>query len=713
MDTENQVSNFLDKRDMLPQFSEADSPRVPFPSALRLNREQEDALVQRAMKRVRQLEDELGRETAGNREWFKDIGKMAGDMSRSFMGKRELYELVYQNRVEWRRFILGGIFSDSNLVVPLTRRICRQMVARANNYFFSTDPWFEARPEGAEDSALAEDLERYAKHKFAEAKVKDALEVAIEMSFVRGEQVVKTTHKHDEDIFKTIRNVLVSGKGGNPIMTEAGEYVFDFDSWIPSEEEEGIFVLGKDATIKYQEGLVYESRLVMSRKVNYSGPEAGLVHYKDFLCPLNAKSIDEADTVVHIYDKSVMEIADQYRRRELDAAPDESIEATQKAIQMIRDLAGNSNQWKSGEKSGKDNLGEEENHENTNDPIVEICEVYMRFDADGDGILEDVMLIADKQTQTPIFYDYVGNVTPDGKRPFVVIRPNRVDGRWYGIGAIEMFETTQEIVDLLVNRWNFSQSRAGRIDFWNPHLTEEGDANPNLELNWGETYTLKAGSKPEDVIHSHYLNDIKHEQIQNMFEFFLQMAMNESGVQHANDANMVGLDQAKLATGIRNIEKSGMEMFSIYIAALESGVRDVVQKLSQVMLTGLNDVEAFEYFNGVETELVEIRPERIADLSMDCKILLSKYKGEQTMAQSMQGVQVIQQFYSQPYEIQVVTAKFYRMMIKALDMNIDADEVIQPVGAVSGQAPGQPALNPQQAIEAVTPKPSGMPTPNL
>jgi hypothetical protein len=131
------------------------------------------------------------------------------------------------------------------------------------------------------------------------------------------------------------------------------------------------------------------------------------------------------------------------------------------------------------------------------------------------------------------------------------------------------------------------------------------------------------------------------------------------------------------------------------------------------MLTGLNDVEAFEYFNGVETELVEIRPERIADLSMDCKILLSKYKGEQTMAQSMQGVQVIQQFYSQPYEIQVVTAKFYRMMIKALDMNIDADEVIQPVGAVSGQAPGQPALNPQQAIEAVTPKPSGMPTPNL
>jgi hypothetical protein len=708
MDTENQVDNFLSKRDVNVDLS-PDEPLVPFRTALQLTREQEDVMVQRAMRRIRDLEDELGRESMGNKEWFKDAGKMAGDMSRSFMGKRELYDLVYQNRVEWRKFILGGIFNDSNLVVPLSRRICRQMVARANNYFFSTDPWFEARPEGAEDGALSDDIERYAKHKFTEAKVKDVLEIAIEQAFVRGEQVVKTTHKRDEQIFKSLRNVLVIN--GEPLLTASEEYIYDYDSWV--QNEEGAYVLAKDPAIEYNEGFIYEQRIVMARNVYYAGPEAGIIHFKDFLCPLNAGSVDDADTVVHIYDQSVASIADQYRRMEVDSDGNESIEETQKAIDLLRSLAGDSHIWKSGERGQKENMGEDDTYANSPDPIVEICEVYMKFDADGDGIVEDIMLVVDKRTNMPIFYDYLGNITPDGKRPFVVVRPNRVDGRWYGIGALEMFETTQEIVDLLVNRWNFSQSRSGRIDFWNPHMVEEGDNNPNLELNWGETYTVKQQFKPQDVIYSHYLSDVKHEQLQNMFEFFLQMAMNESGVQHANDANMVGLDQAKLATGIRNIEKSGMEMFSIYISALETGVRDVVQKLTRIMLGGLDDVEVFEYFNGQETELIEIRPEKVREVTMDVKILLSRYKGEQMMAQSIQGSQIVQQFYSQSFEVQVVTASFYRMMIKSLDLNVDADEVIKPVGAVSGQPPGSPPINQGAAVDAVRPVQGGSPPPNL
>ena len=109
----------------------------------------------------------------------------------------------------------------------------------------------------------------------------------------------------------------------------------------------------------------------------------------------------------------------------------------------------------------------EENIENTDtseesgSPIAKIAEFHMTYDVDGDGILEKFMLVIERETKLPIFYDFTAELTPDGKRPFEMMRINPVPGRAYGIGGIEMFESTQNIIDLLINRMNHSQSRAG------------------------------------------------------------------------------------------------------------------------------------------------------------------------------------------------------------------------------------------------------------
>jgi hypothetical protein len=689
-----------------------DLPRIPFPTAYTLTRAQETKLIEHALRRLTELKDEMGRSCIEQGEWytqadFTEAGK------RSFLGKRQLYDMLYHNIADWRPHVLGGIFEDSNLVVPLARRIVRQMVARANGYFFATDPWFAAFAVGVADRDLAADIERYARFKFDESHLKHALELAVELAFVRGEAVVKTTYETREQIYRQRANVLVDADGRD-ILGADGDYILDSDLWatetMPNEAvPTGRVVLKRDGVTPKPLDPTWENKLVTRKITHFRGAEAGVVYYKDFLCPLAAPSVQDADCVVHLYDMPVMRLADMYQRKSmLDLSNEQSVLATQRAIEMIRNMAGESGEPKAArDQERPEHRQNEQSAGERSEPVVEIAEFHLRYDADGDGIMEDVMLVLDVKNQAPIFYDYEANVTPDGLRPFDVVKVNQVDGRWYGMGGMEMFESSQEIVDLLVNRWNFSQSRAGRVDFWNPQHTLEGDANPNLLLNWGSTYTPKPGKTKDDILSYVTLPDMKHEALQNMFEFFMQMATNESGVANANDANAVGLDTAELATGVRNIEKSGQEMFALYLSHLEPGLQSVIQRAAALIFANLDAEEVFTFFEGDTQIEGSIRPDDVREMNLHVSLLLTRYRGEQLLQSSAQAANLVTQYYGLAPVVQARVAPLYRDMLKALQVNF-ADEIIAPMDAMPTTAP------PVQADpRAAQPMPTGRVEPNI
>lgn len=724
-----QLANFVAQTQDIPPAPDSgpdgeDLPLVPFPTSYRLTGQQERDLIEHACRRLKELEDELGRSCTGDSNWYESI-----DYSelgrRSFLGKRQLYEMLYHNQVDWRPYLLGGIFNDSNLVVPLARRIVRQMVARANNYFFATDPWFAVYPVGVADRDLADNIERYTRFKFDQSGQKHVLELAVELAFVRGEAVVKTTYEVREQLYQQQASVLVDAQGRD-ILDANGDYILETDLWVAETETEidpqtgqpgepiptGRMVLKRDGVTPKPREMIFQSKLITRKITHFKGAESAIVYYKDFLCPLSAPSVQDADCIVHLYDMPVMRLADMYQRQAmLDMSNEESMRATQRAVELIRNMASESGRPKAFKDKYRPELGESANTGTTDrtDPVVEIAEFHLRYDANGDGIMEDIMLVIDRKNRVPIFYDYEANVTPDGLRPFDVVRVNAVDGRWHGIGAMEMFESAQEIVDLLVNRWNFSQSRAARVDFWSPHNTVEGDSNKNLQLNWGGTYTPKPGKTKADILDYVALPDVKHEALRNMFEFFMQMAMNESGVQHANDAQAVGLDSAKLATGIRNIEKSGQEMFSLYLSHLEPGLQSIIQRAMALIFANMDHDEVFVFFEGDAQSLGMIRKEDVQDLELNVSLLLTRYRGEQLLQSSMQAANLVTQFYAQDPMIQERVAPLYRDMLKALQINF-ADEIIAPMPPVPVNP--QP-VNPAAAAQAAMPKPTGKSEPNL
>jgi hypothetical protein len=700
-----------------PQEGEQPKTKVVFETALKITSEQEQRLVDHIIARIHQLEGELGRTGTSHANWYGS-GEDDGikDAAGSFMGKRQLYEMTYHNQIDWRSYLIGGIFAESNLTVPMSRRIAQQQIARASNYFLGTEPWFGAYPVGMSDEAGAELVDKYCKFKAHQADLKGCMFSNIEGAIIKGETVTKTIYRQDWTQFKKEASIAVDDQSV-PYVAGDANYIYEDDAWSLSvinadaveagvEDEVTAWVLVRDqktnlpAGMKSPQEFVFETQIVPRQQIRYKGAESKPIYYKDFLAPLNASSLDEADCVVHLYDKPAIEVASIYVSA-LQSQGGTTRETASKIFESLQELTEHDDRRKSFASKERPELGESAGREESTDdvgqsneyassePMVEIAEVYLHFDADEDGVQEDIVVMLDRKTQRPLFYDYVANRTPNGRRPFQVTRVNRVEGRWHGIGTMEVFQPLQEIVDLLVNRWNLSQSRAGNVTFWNPELTLEGEENPHLELNGGETYTPKGNIDPETILKVIPIYDIKGQQIHEQIEFFMQVAINMSGVSHANDAAMLGMDTSQLATGVRNIEKSGQEMFSVYLTQLQDGLEAILKEFCVYSLAYLDQQEAFIYTEDRGATSLSFGPEDIEkDVDMDVRLELTTYKNEQELAQSQGAAAKVVEFYMLPPEIQARSASLYRNMLKAMQVQ-NVDEIIQPGFQIAPQ--GTPA----------------------
>ncbi len=714
---------------------------VPFQTALELTGSQEERLVAHCMLELKRLEDESGRTQVLTPSWWTSRDFEPDKHADLWMVKRARFEAMFQNNLAWRPRAKGGIFLESNLTLPVSRRITRQTIARANNYYFGSSPWFAAKAEGIEDQALAQTIEKYATWKLDKLGSKRAKQLIIRHACVRGEAIVKTVHTTRSQIYDTFLKVLADAEN-KPIMAQDGDFITEADQWAEATEgpSAGQVVLARDGATPKPPVPNWTRVKAKREQVLFHGPESKAIYYRDFLAPMDASDLQTASTIIHLYDKPVHEIVQQFvkngtvSQEVVDAAknapdeahapteedgsqaeqptgdtetPDEALRRTRKAVDLIRALAANTTAPKSAANRAprasdqEDSDGADQWRTKTDqlEPIAEIAEVYTWFDVDGDGIQENLMVLIDRASQRPIYYDHVANLTTDGRRPFDVVRINDVDDRWYGQGVMELFDTHQDVIDLNVNRWSVTQGGAGRVDFWSPHLTVEGTNDPDLKMNYGGSYTPKPGADPDKILKSVYLNDVKFDKLERIFELFTQAAMNESGVQHVNDAETAGLDTAKLATGIRNMEAAGQELFAPVIADLESGLQATLNREIAALFAHLDHAETFRYLEGKNTVIATITPDQVAGLDLDVTMKLTRYKNEQKLKENAQASTIIREYYSLPPEVQERVVEVYREMLRTLDLTIDVEQAIAPLPPLMiDPTTGQPMSQPGQAM---------------
>ncbi len=696
------VTDFIDKtKPMMDGANEKalapGQPLVPFQTALKLTGDQEKKMLDHAFGELAFLSNECGRDQTINPTWWINQAPAPNLLMASqgllpantFLGKRSRFDATFGNDVSWRPWTMGpdNIFMTSNLVVPLSRRICRQMIARAKNAFFGSEPWFSTDPTAQAGDPVGDELatqiERFCRFKLKESQSQQDKERAIQRALILGECPVKTNYVVRDQLFN-IEATVLTNVDGEPVKGTDGNHITPDDEFVDAEDGAGTRVLKRDGVTEEPTAPIWNKIPINRRQVLFEGARSEPIYYKDFLCSLTAKDVQEAPTVIHLYDKAVAEFVDLVVKRGMvDDSSDGRKQATQKMVALIQKLGDNDSSPKAAvtqELRPNENFSPVSQGDPSGGPVAEFAEFYMWFDANGDGIAENIMLIADRKNRTPIFYDHVANVTTDGLRPIEVIRINPVEGRWYGLGVMELFESYQTIIDLMVNRWNFSQSRSGRVDLWTPTNTLEGDRDPSLKMNWGGTYTKKPNVKAADVLETIYLEDTKFEKLKEMIDFFNQFATNESGVSNANDAQAAGLKSSDLATGIINIQQSGDELFKPIITDLTGPLTRLVEREIDVTLANMNPQEAFAYGAGDTQQIATLTPEDVRGLKFKVTIELTAHKNQQQIQNSGQVIALIKDFYAQPPIIQMNAAIEYRRQLRALSPSCDVDHVIVPQG---------------------------------
>ncbi len=682
----------------------ADAPRVLIPSALKLTREQEQAMIDYAIDRKSTLASELGLRDFTTPDWHNQAFDDQGQYRRRYLDVRFMAMMAYAMHYEWRPEVLGGIFQDSNLHLPLTRRILQQVIARMINYFIGTDPYFAAYDVGAEDKDLADRLERWLRHVLdSENDTKSTLAGIIERILVCGECPVALSYNKQVSYYQTSKSVLV-GPDKQPILaTGDHDYIIQGqDAWIAAQvpvidpatqkpaldpytrapvmqpDPTGAMVLKRDGVTPMPPAEVYEVQTIWRRSITQEGPQADILMPHDFLYPLNCKDIETADCTIHIYDEPLIQLIHKIFTLP-DASPDEVMEYVAKLKARLLPESNNTpaaagNKGRADLNEPIDGLGQ-----NKQEPIINWWRVCLSYDALQSGNMGNILLIM-TPSGTPLFYDYVANVTPDKKRPYRLPRVNPVPGRAHGMGLVEIYESLQTNADLMLNRWNFGLSRSGTVVAFQPENTMEGDANRNLEINGGETLHLKPGKTLAETIQTMPITDVRQMPLKDMLEFIMQLAMNMSGVTNTNDAQTAGLDTMKTATGVRNLEKTGQELTDKVVADLRPGLRDILKSLMLLAAANLNSPKVFRYFDGDTGVLSTITPDEVQDLTLDVELELTKYRGEQDLQQNTQAIGALGQFYAQSPELQALSAPMFRKILMTNGQK-NADQLIQPMTA--------------------------------
>jgi len=683
-------------------------PRVIFKSRdLELTRDEEDGLVEWLFRRKGEIERELGVENLGevptNPNRFEKLRN-------KWMVQRELCDQLYEGDVDFRKRAFGSrsIFHEHNITLPMTRKIVQQNKSRAQNYFFDTEPWFSVQPVKQIDQDLAEKHEFFLRDEARNSNLRQVLSnEAMHRIFVNGEAVVKGTRQFQDDIYEELTTVAIDVETGEPLVAGDGDYIFPDDEWVAlanpetrqmlnadlqplQQGQEPVFVLKRHPLTLKPETLEFEERKVWRQLVHYEGADLDLVYWKDFLCPLRAKSIEEADVVCHLYDADVVDIVQRYMN-----ATDGVAITDPRFLEMVHEMAGADGSAKSHDNQRIED--HDEDYANT-EPKIQIGEFYCHYYVQGQR--KNIMVVMDITNRRPIYYNYVARVTADGLRPLRCIRINPVENRWYGSSMVGLFWGLQELLDLTINRINKSQSDSGRVDFVMEEAIKEFEDNPHLMLNAGKRYTIKQGYNAKDVIFSHFLQNINHDVLRSILEIIQQHAQSLGGSMSANDADMAGLDTVKLATGIKHMERVNQEMFGPVIDSLIPGFQGALQMFSSI--TAANMMEPRELLMNRNGEKVTetITPQEVKAFDFKIELELTTYKGEQQLAQITLARELIKEFYDLPYPVQVVSVDIYRRYLKAIQIP-NADQAIQPIDLGAQLPPASRVANPEMIEEAL------------
>lgn len=619
-------------------------PQVIIKRGLVLNQDRENWLLNRVEVRLNEVESEMG------------IGTKGELTSDGFMFHRQNYQDQYDNNWQWRQR-LGGIFQYSNWSLNMAKRFARLISAKTGDDLLGTEPFFSAMPKKGANPELAKQLEWWLQEQFSKSNFIPTGQQGILSSLIRGEAVLKPSYKLQQSRFFGQAIVLVN-RSGEPIITPKGNYIYQDDDFVPDPSVEGVLRLRKEPSFTVpppdQARFQYFESL-QQQQVVYEGLNVGEVNYKDWRCPLRFNTPDEADINAHVFDEFYGTMAEKYSGLPGWNNYQNTYQSADKAANLHR-----------GE---LDTVAQDAN-------IINAADVYIRADADNDGMEEEIWIVYDRTRKKAIFYDYTAN--HQKRRPFVVIPGlEKVSGRWYGVGVFEMLGDKQAYIETQFNRENFKSSKSSSLTFRQVSANREWNQGQQLVVGDDVIHditdpTYNAQNPPVFQVH---LTDTD-ENAMKLIELVLQMSQTEVGIISANDADSSGLLSSKTATGVRNIERTGNQLTKAIESNQIDALEDLIEMSTDILLENM-DPETLVMMPD-SSELTSINKEEAKNMPKNIKLLLSRTRSTETLENSQAVIQLCNAYYALNPYMQFKLRDEYIRQLKALEVQ-DADNLLDEV----------------------------------
>jgi hypothetical protein len=568
----------------------------------------------------------------------------------------------YDLDVRTRDAIDGDIWKLSNLPIPAFAMICEHFTSRCEDGTVAETPFFNFQAVNVLDEQKALVYDRYFNWKIADqAKAHEALLESNLPVFIQRAAILKATYLKEESTWSEYDvRVLHDIETEQPVeILDHGPIIEDDPDSAFEEQPDPLSVIAKEEPVKMRKHLRADPTFVFSddqhywdfpanginrRHMLYCGPKSEQVSTERFFCPMDAASVDAADVVMELSDRTFAWFQAMWLER-----PDYSW-ATYGPQFVVGDAQPKTERT-------QDNLigvtPDRRNPENraydTQNPVREVAEFWVRRDVLGDGKRDpqEFVVYMDVQLKVLVYYEWQAKICPDMRRPYTVTSLCKRPNRWCGESIWGRGERLFEAVDRLFNGEFYRTLQQG-----NP--PKGGDPNATtdevdtIEFNPNKYYPLKQGKTMDDLLSYAKVPDT-NQRTQMVLEFIIFWIQLWLGVSNIAQGDYAAVPENSTKYGIQKTLQEASMLGRRWIRRKILSDEEHLTKLVKIAISTLpkNAQETFEFADGDTRQLAVLAAAEIKTLNVHVKIIESQHHEENDIERCNAALGVQERFFTQ------------------------------------------------------------------
>jgi hypothetical protein len=547
--------------------------------------------------------------------------------------------------------------------------ICEHFVSRLEDSTSADSPFFHFQAINVQGEQQRLVFDRYFGFKMEQGKVRSTMADSNLSTFIQGASILKAVYSKELSSWREYDTpVLHDRQTQQPVEILNHGPILQEDEFVDMPDPVGPMgrmgqAMGMNIQPTMRKHLRADPTFVLDMQnrhywalpadgvnksqVLYAGAKSEQVNYDRFFCPMDARSVDEADAVMELQDQQGSWERSMWLERPWCKWQDWEAQvmtgnASKKPIDQIAQngtpLAPTPN----------DPRPENRSYDTLN-PLRRVALFWVRRDVltDGKGAPQEFAVWVDLDLNVIIYYEWQALLCPDKLRPYSVTALSKPPNRWCGVSIWERGEKLFDAVDRLFNgEFYRTLQQANPPKGGDP--TAAVDEPDEIAYDPTKYYQLKQNRKMEELLSYAKVPDT-NQRTQMVLEFIIFWIQLWLGVSNIAQGDYAAVPDNSTKYGIQKTLQEASMLGRRWIRRKLASDEDHLSKLVKITIASLpeNQVETYEFTDGDMRQLATINSADVKTLQINVKIVEEQHHEAQDIERCNAALAVQERFFSQ------------------------------------------------------------------